>query len=102
MGKKKKEIETKEDVRIRMISEGARMIDNIVDIQADLMRLCGMDFKDLLCAVAISMANTAVAVARALHESPEKILNILHDTALQHLQYRDEDNKAQEVDINQN
>lgn len=102
MGKKKKEIETKEDVRIRMISESARLIDNIVGIQANLMCICGMDFKDLLCVVAISMANTAVSAARVLHESPEKILNILHDTALNHLQYRDEDNKAQEVDINQN
>ena len=102
MGKKKKEIETKEDVRIRMISEGARMIDNIVDIQANLMGLCRMDMRDLLVAVSVSMANTAIKAAKVMHESPEKILNILHDTALQHLQYRDEDNKAQEVDINQN
>lgn len=102
MGKKKMKIETKEDVRIRMISEGAMLIDNIVHIQASLMRLCGMGVKDLLCAVAISMANTAVVAAGALHESPEMIMNIIHDTALQHFQYRDEDNKAQEVDINQN
>lgn len=102
MGKKKKEIETKEDVRIRMISESARLIDNIVGLQANLMRICGMDVQDLLCAVAISMANTAKVAARVLHESPEKVMNIIHDTALNHLQYRDEDNKAQEVDINQN
>ena len=102
MGKKKMKIETKEDVRIRMISEGARMIDNIVDIQARLMGICGLDVQDLLCAVSVSLANTAKVAARALHESPEKILNILHDTALQDFQYRDEDNKAQEVDINQN
>lgn len=102
MGKKKMKIETKEDVRIRMISEGARLIDDIVHIQASLMHICGMDVQDLLCAVAISMANTAVVAARALHESPERIMNVIHDTALKHLQYKDEDNKAQEVDINQN
>ena len=102
MGKKKKEIETKEDVRIRMISDGSRLIDNIVHIQASLMGICGLDVQDLLCAVAISMANTAKVAARVLHENPERIMNIIHDTALKHLQYRDENNKAQEVDINQN
>lgn len=102
MGKKKMKIETKEDVRIRMVSDGARLIDNIVHIQASLMGICGLDVNDLLCAVAISMANTAKVAARVLNDSSERILNIIHDTALKHLQYRDEDNKAQEVDINQN
>ena len=48
MGKKKKEIETKEDVRIRMISDGSRLIDNIVHIQASLMGIFGLDVQYLL------------------------------------------------------